>query len=62
MNLGKMGIQICEKLRESLGWRQIGWCHKWDRKAGRPGHQGTGATCTQHTACQSGKKTSSADT
>ena len=34
MNLGKMGIQICEKLRESLGWRQIGPCHKWDSKAG----------------------------
>lgn len=34
MNLGKMGIQICEKLRENLGWRQIGSCHKWDSKAG----------------------------
>lgn len=34
MNLGKMGIQICEKLRESLGWRQIGSCHKWDSRAG----------------------------
>lgn len=33
MNLGKMGIQICEKPRENLGWRQIGWCHKWDSKA-----------------------------
>lgn len=40
MNLGKMGIQICEKLGENLGWRQIGWCQKWDRKAplrGPPG-------------------------
>lgn len=34
MNLGKMGIQICEKLREGLGWRQIGSCHKWDSGAG----------------------------
>lgn len=33
MNLGKMGIQICEKLRENRGWRQIGLCHKWDSKA-----------------------------
>lgn len=33
MNLGKMGIQICEKLRENRGWRQIGSCHKWDSKA-----------------------------
>ncbi len=53
MNLGKMGIQICEKPRESLGWRQIGSCHKWDSKAGLLGHQGTRATCIQHTACQS---------
>lgn len=29
-----MGIQICEKLREDLGWRQIGSCHKWDSGAG----------------------------
>lgn len=34
MNLGKMGIQICEKLREKLGWRQIALCHKWDSEAG----------------------------
>lgn len=34
MNLGKMGIQICEKLREKLGWRQIALCHKWDGEAG----------------------------
>lgn len=33
MNLGKMGIEICEKLWESLGWRQIGWCRKWDSGA-----------------------------
>lgn len=34
MKLGKMGIQICEKLREKLGWRQIALCHKWDGEAG----------------------------
>ena len=32
MNLGKMGIQICEKLREKPGWRQIASCHKWDEE------------------------------
>ena len=53
MNLGKMGIQICEKLRENLGWRQIGSCHKWDSGAELSGHRGTGATCIQHTICQS---------
>lgn len=44
MNLGKMGIQICEKLREGLGWRQIGSCHKWDRGAGAAGGWGDCAT------------------
>lgn len=44
MNLGKMGIQICEKLRENLCWRLIGCCHKWDSKAGNWVHQGTAAT------------------
>ena len=40
MNLGKMGIQICEKLRESLGWRQIGLCHKWDSEGWSTGPSG----------------------
>lgn len=53
MNLGKMGIQICEKLREGLGWRQIGSCHKWDSGAGLLCHQGTAATRIQLTVCQS---------
>lgn len=44
MNLGKMGIQICEKLREGLGWRQIGSCHKWDSGAGGVGGGGDCAT------------------
>lgn len=53
MNLGKMGIQICEKLREGLGWRQIGSCHKWDSGAGLQCQQGTAATRIQLTVCQS---------
>lgn len=51
--MGKMGIQICEKLREGLGWRQIGSCHKWDSGAGLLCHQGTAATRIQLTVCQS---------
>lgn len=51
--MGKMGIQICEKPREGLGWRQIGSCHKWDSGAGLLCHRGTAATRIQLTVCQS---------
>lgn len=59
MNLGKMGIQICEKLREGLGWRQIGSCHKWDSGAGGVGEGGSTVPPGDHhsyiqlTVCQS---------